>query len=47
MTISSITGAPVPDLARFAANAAPDDTRLLSKRGDVNPTPPFSPGPQI
>lgn len=44
MTISSITGAPVPDLARFAANAAPDDTRLLSKRGEVNPAPLFHRG---
>lgn len=44
MTISSITGAQVPDLARFAANAAPDDTRLLSKRGDVNPAPLFHRG---
>lgn len=44
MKTSSITGAPVPDLASFITHAAPDDTRLLSKRGDVNAAPLFHRG---
>ena len=44
MKTSHMTGAAVPDLARFAANATPDDTRLLSKRGEVNPAPFFHRG---
>ncbi|MDF9620148.1 hypothetical protein P5705_21075 [Pseudomonas entomophila] len=44
MATSRITGAPMPDLARFAAYAAPDDTRLLSKQGEVDPVPLFHRG---
>ncbi|MCG8295119.1 hypothetical protein [Pseudomonas entomophila] len=44
MATSSITGAPMPDLARFASVAAPDHTRLLSKRGEVKPSPLFHRG---